>query len=596
MKLLAIFLGFHKIRVKIVGWRLGLSGLHRLEVAAFFIVSIVGVCARAAAQFETRSSTLGAGYASSAAVGDFDRDGKLDFAVAANNLQVFLGNGDGTFQPPLNYLTGTGALFVATADLNHDGKLDLAVADLNGLFVLMGNGDGTFQAPVTYAVSCTPIFVTTGDFRGDGKLDLLVTYSSGNCPYVSIFLGNGDGTFQEPPIDTNPSYSPAATEIGDFNGDGNLDLAIAEQFGGVNQVEILLGKGDGSFSSGASYPVGSDPLSIAVADFRGNGKLDLAVATLYGGTSVLLGNGDGTFSVDGGFPTPDADWVVSADFNGDGKPDLAVATEGIAGVPPGVNVALGNGDGTFQSPTFYPAGENDRYVASGDFNGDRKVDLLVPDYSGNAYLLLNTGVVSFSPTTPLNFPSQLVGTTSEPQTVKLTNTASTALTVSSLKVAGPFRESNTCGKSVAAGAQCEIKVIFKPQRAGNAAGTVTIEDSASSKPQFIELAGAGTVMQLTPAKLTFPSQKVGTRSAPQNVTLANQGSTAVSVSQVYVGGNNYKDFSQTNNCPTTLGAGASCTIAVTFDPKKTGTRTADVGALDTGGGSPQSIPISGTGD
>ena len=561
---------------------------------AIFALALVGsLSARAAAQFETRSSVVGSSLAFSAAVGDFNRDGRLDFAIAGEGLQVFIGNGDGAFQPPASYLIGTGAFYVTAADLNHDGNLDLAVTDLNGLFVLLGNGDGTFQAPTSVATPCGAYRVNTGDFNGDHKLDLLVTYNDGNCPYASIFLGNGDGTFQEPPINTTPSYSPAATGIGDFNGDGKLDLAVAEQFGSISQVEILLGDGNGTFSSGATYPVGSEPLSVVVADFRGDGKLDLAVSSLSGGTIVLLGNGDGTFRPGEGFITLDADWIISADFNGDGKPDLAVASQSS---PAGVNVILGNGDGTFQSPTFYPAGENDRYVASGDFNGDRKIDLLVPDYSGNAYLLLNTGVVRFSPTTPLSYPSQLVGTSSLPQTAKLTNTGSTALSISSLKVAGPFRESNTCGKSVAVGAECEIKVIFKPQGAGTLAGTVTMTDSASSKPQVIELAGAGTVMKLSPAKLTFPAQKIGTRSAPQNVTLANTGTTTVSVSQVYVGGNNYKDFSQTNNCPASMSPGASCTIAVTFEPIKAGARTADVGAVDTGGGSPQSIPISGTGD
>jgi hypothetical protein len=106
------------------------------------------------AQFETRASVPSAFSPFSVVVGDFNRDGKLDFAVAANSLQVFLGNGDGTFQPPANYLTGTGAFYVSAADLNHDGKLDLVVTDLAGLFILMGNGDGTFQAPTTLAAPC----------------------------------------------------------------------------------------------------------------------------------------------------------------------------------------------------------------------------------------------------------------------------------------------------------------------------------------------------------------------------------------------------------------------------------------------------------
>jgi hypothetical protein len=438
--------------------------------------------------------------------------------------------------------------------------------------------------------------LSTGDFNGDHKLDLLVTYASGSCPYVSIFLGNGDGTFQEPPINTTPSYSPSATGVGDFNRDGKLDLAVAEQFGGVSQVEILLGNGDGTFSLGATYPTYANPSSVAVADFRRNGKLDFAVASLNG-TEVFLGNGDGTFHPGQGIPPTDAAWVTAADFNGDGKPDLAVVTQGVPGAPSGVYVAVGNGDGTFQAPVFYPGGKDDSFVSAGDFNGDHKTDILFSDYrDSDVVVLLNTGAVSFSPTTPINYSFQLVGTSSPPQTVKVTNTGSTALSISSLKIAGPFNQTNTCGKSVGAGLECKIEIIFKPQSAGNAAGTVTISDSASSKPQVIELTGAGTVVKLAPAKLTFSAQKVGTKSAPQNVTLTNQGSTALSVTQIYVGGNNYKDFSETNTCPSSLNAGASCTITVTFDPLKTGTRTAQLGAVDTGGGSPQTVPLTGTGD
>ena len=260
------------------------------------LVWFVGLSVAAVGQLETRTSVSSAQSPFSVAVGDFNHDGKPDFAVAANNLQVFLGNGDGTFQLPTNYLVGTGAFSVTAADVNHDGKLDLAVTNLNGLFVLMGKGDGTFQAPVSYATPCGAYHVNTGDFNGDRKLDLIVTYSDGNCPYVSVLLGNGDGTFQEPPTNTSPSYSPVAIGIGDFNRDGKLDLAVAEQFGNISQVEILLGTGTGAFSSGTVYAVDSFPLSVAVADFRGNGKLDLAVASLYGGTEEFLGNGDGAFN------------------------------------------------------------------------------------------------------------------------------------------------------------------------------------------------------------------------------------------------------------------------------------------------------------
>lgn len=528
-------------------------------------------------------------------MGDFNRDGSIDAAIAAVDLQVFLGNGDGTFGPPTNYLAGTGAIFVTAADLNGNGKLDLVVADLNGLFVMMGNGDGTFQTPVLYTTACIPIFAATGDFNNDKKLDLLVTYSSGDCPYVSIFLGNGDGTFQQTPINTTPSYSPSATGVGDFNGDGKLDLAVAEQFGTISQVEILLGSGNGTFSAGATYQVNPSPKSVAVADFLGDGKRGFAVASLSGGTDEYLGNGNGTFRFAGDSPTSGAQWVTAADLNGDGKPDLAVAQLGNPGIS-GVAVILNNGDGTFRAPVYYPAGKNDPVVAAGEFNRDHKTDLMVADYSsGDAFVLLNTGISSFAPTTPINFPFQLVGVTSPPQTVALTNTGTAALEISSLKATSPFHESNNCGKSLAAGAVCNIEITFKPQKAKSAMGTVTISDSASSKPQVIDVTGTGTVVKMAPTRLTFGDQKVGTESAPQVVTVSNQGSAPLSVTQIYVLGN-YNDFPESNNCPASLKAGASCVITVTFEPTKSGTRSATLYISDNGGGSPQTAPLSGTGD
>ncbi len=562
-----------------------------LKLAALSAVAAM-ITLHASAQFETRSTTSTGSTLSALALGDFNRDGKIDFAAADASLQIFLGNGDGTFGAPQNYLSGVGTIYVTAADFNGDGKLDLAVADLNGIHILIGNGDGTFQTPVLYTTPCIPIFVATGDFTNDHKLDLLVTFS-GSCVYVGVFLGNGDGTFNPTPIDTTPLYSPAAVGIGDFNGDGKLDIAVGEQFGSISQVEIMLGNGDGTFSSSQIYPVGSFPTAATVADFRRNGKLDLAVATLYGGTTILLGNGDGTFAEGTTLDLVECEALLTADFNGDGKPDLAV-TE--LSFPAGVNVLLGNGDGTFRSPTFYPEGSEARFVGAADLNGDHKTDLFVADYGGDSIALLNTGAVRFSPNAPINFPSQLMGVASPAQTVTLTNAGPQPLSIGSMKITSSFHQTNTCGKSVAAGANCKIEITFKPETTNTVSGTLTISDSASSKPQVIEVSGTGTVVKLAPAKLAFGNQKAGTASAPQTVTVSNQGTAALSLTQIYVGGTNYRDFSQTNNCPPSLNAGANCVVTVVFDPIKSGARNAILGLVDNGGGSPQTVPLTGSGD
>jgi hypothetical protein len=224
-------------------------------------------------------------------------------------------------------------------------------------------------------------------------------------------------------------------------------------------VNILLGNGDGTFHQGATYPGESSPASIAVGDFNRDGKQDFAVANFEGtGISVWLGNGDGTFQPAVDYATPFPIWVTVADLNGDGKLDLAAANFGPAA---GASVLLGNGDGTFQAGVFYPAGNEANFVAVGDFNGDLKPDLVVADRRfDDVVVLLNTGVASFSPTTPLLFAAQLLNTASSAQTVSLTNTGTSALAISSVSVRGPFEQSNTCGKNLAPAATCNFNITF----------------------------------------------------------------------------------------------------------------------------------------
>jgi Abnormal spindle-like microcephaly-assoc'd, ASPM-SPD-2-Hydin/FG-GAP-like repeat len=451
----------------------------------------------AVAQFETRGSFVALSTSSprSIAIGDFNHDGKLDLAVVSyccpgGGVAILLGNGDGTFQRAVNYPAGRQPFSIVAADFNHDGNLDLAVANSLSadLSILLGNGDGTFRAgPQNPPVPAPENFVTVGDFNGDGKLDLVALSFNNPCKCISVLLGNGDGTFQNE-INTEPPFAVESIGVGDLNQDGKLDLATAGNF----SVNILLGNGDGTFQYGASYPGEQSPASIAVADFSGDHKLDLAIANSEAGSvSVLLGNGDGTFQTAVDYLISFPGWVTAADVNGDHKLDLVVANSIITSSE--LTVLLGNGDGTFQPGTSYPAGNEAAYVSVGDFNGDGKKDLVAADSRYNdVIVLLNTGVAAFSPTTPLNFKTQAVGTTSAPQKVTLTNTGKTALTISSMKATGQFHMTSTCGASVAPGANCTISVTFSPKTRGAKSGTVAINDNASSKPQVIELSGTGT--------------------------------------------------------------------------------------------------------
>jgi hypothetical protein len=356
----------------------------------------------------------------SVAVGDFNGDGKLDLAVANQGtypftnagVSVLLGQGDGTFQTAVHYAAEGLPVSVAVGDFNGDGKPDLAVANDYGVSVLRGQGDGTFLPAQTFPAAFHPSSVAVGDFNGDNTPDLAVTSGFfGNPGKVSVLLGKGDGTFPAAPHFPAGAY-PESVAVGDFNGDGTPDLAVANDVYPNGTVSVLLGKGDGSFLPAQSYAAGNRPTSVAVGDFNNDGKLDLAVAdylssdvSLSSNVSVLLGKGDGTFLPAQKFTTGAGRRSVAVgDFNGDGKLDLAAAGfrdvydpySGYHTIDEEVDVLLGQGDGTFQKAVAYPAGSYPDSVAVGDFNADGKPDLAVANY-GNVSVLLGKGEGTFQP-------------------------------------------------------------------------------------------------------------------------------------------------------------------------------------------------------
>ncbi len=513
--------------------------------------------------------------------GDFNNDGKLDVAVgvAGNNgggqIDIYLGKGDGKFSGPVRTNSATPVAELLAADFNRDGKLDLAVGDgLGNITIFLNTGGGHLEQSQVFDSYDA---LAAADFNGDGKPDLIVnSYNSGSNEWsMSICLGNGDGTFGSPQLIVSELYySPA---VGDFNGDGNLDLAIPDG----NQVSVYLGNGDGTFTYGSVYSATYAGYSAVAADLNGDGNLDIITS----GVSVLLGKGDGTFTSDGGVELYPGDVgnVSLGDFNGDGKLDAAV--------PSGyLNLLLGNGDGSFQSPLQFVNATYPDTISVGDFNNDGSLDLV-----GDASLFLQSPAL-MAPSS-LAFGEIDVGNSSQPQTDTLTNVSNGALDITKIGIDGAdpsdFTQTNNCPASLPTNKSCRIQVTFSPTAAGNRAASLYVDYKGSGSPQTVPLSGTGVELSvsLTPSGLTFALQKVNTTSPPQTATLTNTGSQAVSISSISTA----NPFAETNNCPSSLNPNDSCQIQVTFTPIGGGRAKGTLYVYDDAQGSPQTVALSGVG-
>lgn len=564
-------------------------------------------------------ASTGATNIYSVQTGDFNGDGKLDLALLSSQNQgntlgisILLGNGDGTFEAPkFTLAAGTRATWMSVGDLNKDGQLDLVVVEYsnNQLQIFLGNGDGTFKAPTTLATGRLPGFSVLGDFNGDGNLDIFV----GNQQDVNaeVFLGVGDGTFLSPSIvSVQPTNSPPSIEVvGDFNLDGHLDVLLTHNDNRGSGITLLLGNGDGTFQTAQNYLVSGGSFVTAVGDFNGDGAPDaLLVDNGEEFISMLLNQTPPPIAVSPSslsfgnqlVGSTSAAQMIKVSNNSAKATTVGVALSGSfaqTNACPVSPATLAPATSCTISVTFKP-------TATGPLNGSVTISDTLPG-SPQIVALSGRGVAPIVTLggNSIAFGSQIVGSSSGSQTVGLTNTGTAALTFTGTGIAisgtnsGDFSQTNNCGASVAAGANCSISVTFKPTATGVRSASVTIADNASGSPQSVTLSGTGTAPAVTfaPMSLNFAGQLVTTASTAQNIMLTNNGTATLNITSVGITGANSSDFSQTNTCGSSVAAGANCAISITFKPTATGNRAASVTIADDATGNPQSVALAGIG-
>jgi hypothetical protein len=331
---------------------------------------------------------------SNIAVGDLNGDRKLDLAITSDSsavVGVFLGKGDGTFDPMSSVSGGEAGSFVVAADLDRDGHLDLATSNHDGTATLLwGNGDGSFAAPVSYDVKGTlpqgdANWIATADLNGDGALDLalavsLVSEADLSAPgHLAVLLHVGGRNFAKAAF--YPDRAAIAVVAADFDADGKPDLATANTDG---SVRVFRGDGKGRLAAGAAYPVDGNGVAIAAGDFNGDGVIDLATGNDRSFTlSVLLGAGHGTFAKSASLKAGNTHSISLVDLNRDGHLDLI----GGGFDETFVRFYSGRGDGTFTDQVKIDTPSTVRVVIAADLNGDGKLDLATADAGFSAQVL-----------------------------------------------------------------------------------------------------------------------------------------------------------------------------------------------------------------
>ncbi len=591
------------------------------------------------------------------AAADFNGDGSLDFAVVnqtdKNNcgsntgdgsVFVFTGNG----MRPLAFTALRGACvgilptsvvaanfshFLSLPDLvvtNEGGNSSASCPPANGTVTFVNSFfiNTGFSSPSDYCAGKGPSAAVAGDFNSDGILDLVVTNST--AAQIAFLAGNGSGggfNFQTPATFPAGGLVPNSIVAGDFNGDGILDVAVADQ--GSSQVSILQGDGAGNFNAANGSPYatttaygGRGPTSLVTADFNGDGRLDFATADnsdnfitiMLQSPAIQFSPSSLNFNLvpEGSVSVPQTVKVTNT-----GIVSATVSSVGISGqfkldapstTCPTAPFPLAGGSSCFIGVTFNPTSI-----------GTETGALTLQTSTGQAVNVSLAGsgiapVLNFSPGS-VTFGGVLVGTAAPTITVNVTNVGDYAATINSISIPDvpEFGETDTCiGSSLPAGSgTCTITVSFTPSTAGLRTSPMNLSFSitggGSPIPATVALSGDGTapIAFFTPTPLTFPNQPVGTLSSASTVYLLNDGTAPLTISNtngIMVTGTNASDFHiQSSTCPVapaTLAVTNSCQVNVTFTPSAEGPRSAALQFTDNNNavnGSTQNVGLSGNG-
>jgi len=578
-------------------------------------------------QFGQYTLTTPTGAMGPIAVGDFNGDGKLDFVAVSSAgtstnpqqaLSVFLGNGDGTFQTGQslafqsdNRLAAPSAVYVG--DFNHDGNLDVLVWNY-GLFEFLGNGDGTFQAGRVLFDTFGAFVVA--DVNRDGLPDIIAATDALGNPYggaaaylaigaFSVFLGQPDGTFQhsqtyspylytfyQPELNgTFAPLNPFPGVVGDFNGDGNLDVAVfpvTDPHTQSSEMQIIYGNGDGTFTPAyVSYPLDKFWVPQFAADLNGDGRADIVELDNYTTSFTVLK------SVVPG-PGVQLELLTTPVTGNTGYGRVVLNTPASSAT----TVALAASDPNVSVPSvLIPAGSVSQDFQFSIGSGFNRKDVFsiqaqLGSATSTAYDYVAAPplpVIDFQPT-GLIFTGTVVGATSSPQTLTLKNLGEGTLVISGgISLSLWYSETDNCGGSLSPGASCAIQVSFTSPFTGAATGELAVFDNVAGVSQSASLEGFSVwPLQISPCCLNF-SQVVGGTSAAQMVTLTNVGTVPIQVS----GAVPTAGFSATNNC-TTIAVGGSCQISTTFAPTMAGAIGGSMSVnTNVPAASPFVIPLSG---